>query len=464
MNSLSTKTQPPLEKFQLLNKPTLIITKRLQENIAYAHERAGSREWSGELITSERGKITDLDNWTIIAEDMFLVDIGSGAFTGYEVDKGGFKAADIIELYEAFPGLEEGTHKNHHIHTHHTMGAFMSGTDWENLNDRGILSNYFMMLVVDTKAPYDWVAHVGFPAKIKQQIYQRKVVSDMTIDFANNLDAYPSMIFGVNEKELVQDKVTEKTVLCVMECNIVKEAMCEQQLNPFQERYKRVASVVSSPLSSASTTYPPRWDTSRPGTIPQLSKSADSPTSEEKRYGSRQLGRKKGETKKQRQQNIMNMTEQEWNQSQEPTKGPYRFDHRHARGLLNAYIGIGTIEMQRMDFKDPISGILDYIRQETSGEIASFVEFFIPEMISWLESNFPQFTDEEYLSFLNNAHEYLKPFQFYPIIKKLCEQVDMELERFREELIIQQNKNEAEETVSSWAEDGPSMDYNGAHY
>lgn len=53
---------------------------------------------------------------------MFLVDIGSGAYTAYEVDKGGFKAADIVELFEAFPGLLDGSQKAHHIHSHHSMG------------------------------------------------------------------------------------------------------------------------------------------------------------------------------------------------------------------------------------------------------------------------------------------------------------------------------------------------------
>lgn len=401
---------------------------------------------------------------------MFLVDIGSSAFTGYEVDKGGFKAADIIELYEAFPGLEEGTHKNHHIHTHHNMGAFMSPTDWENLNDRGILSNYFMMLVVDTKTPYDWVAYVAFPSSIKQQVYQRKVISDITIEFANNLDAYQPLTLGVDEKEVTQDNATEKTVLCVMQCNIVKEEIGEQQLNPFQERYKRVASAVVTPVPSTSTTYPPRWGYSNAGPhhLPpgsQLRKNEDSPTSEKKRHGG-QGQRPKGQTKKQQraQQNIMSMTEAEWNRTQLPVKEPYKFEHRHVKALLNAYIGIGTIEMQRMDFKDPISGILDYVRQEPDSEIDSFVEFFIPEMGAWLESNYPEYTSEEYLSFLTTANNYLKPFQFYPIMQRLSKEVDMELENAKEELIIQQTGNEEGETPYYSITGGLAMDYTGADY
>lgn len=108
--------QAPLEKLELLNKPTLVITEKLKNQIDYLHKKVGSAEWSGELITREEGKITDLDDWKIIAEDIFLVDIGTAAYTSYEVDKGGFKSADIIELYDKFPGLLDGSQKNHHIH------------------------------------------------------------------------------------------------------------------------------------------------------------------------------------------------------------------------------------------------------------------------------------------------------------------------------------------------------------
>lgn len=111
-----------LERLELSNKPTLIITEKLQKQIKWLHEKCGAVEWSGELITSEQGSINDLEDWKITAEEIYLTDIGTSGFTGYEVDKGGFKAVDIIELYEAYPGLLEGTQKNHHIHTHHNMG------------------------------------------------------------------------------------------------------------------------------------------------------------------------------------------------------------------------------------------------------------------------------------------------------------------------------------------------------
>src|SRR6185312_9358256 len=133
MNNLGTANNTSLERLCLSNKPKVIITPELKDQIDFLHNMVGSKEWSGELITREEGVITDLDNWTITCENIYLADIGSGAFTGYEVDKGGFKAVDIIEMYDEYPDLLEGKVKNQHIHTHHSMQTFFSGTDWSQL-------------------------------------------------------------------------------------------------------------------------------------------------------------------------------------------------------------------------------------------------------------------------------------------------------------------------------------------
>lgn len=107
-----------LPRYPLTNKPTVVLTEKLHRQIDYLHSKCPGKEWSGELITHEEGNINDPDNWRIICEEVFLADIGSAGGTDYEVDKGGFKAVDIVELFEAYSGLLEGTQKKQHIHTH----------------------------------------------------------------------------------------------------------------------------------------------------------------------------------------------------------------------------------------------------------------------------------------------------------------------------------------------------------
>jgi hypothetical protein len=161
----------------------------------------------------------------VIAEDIFLADVGSGAFTGYEVDKGGFKNVDIIQMYDAFPGLLEGKQKNHHIHTHHSMGTFFSGTDWEQLEDRGILCNYFIMLIVDFKG--DYKAKVAFKGN-------KKVDAAPVIEFANNAD-------GLTPFKLKQGEQEE--VLVVMDMKIQYPAVSHQV--PLSQDVRKVMAELS---------------------------------------------------------------------------------------------------------------------------------------------------------------------------------------------------------------------------
>ena len=199
------------------------------------HTSHGHNEWSGELITSEQGSITDIENWIITAQEIFLADLGTPGFTGYEVDKGGFKSADIIQMYTEYPGLLDGTLKNHHIHSHHSMGAFFSGTDWENLNDRSLVSNYFMMLIVNIAGNY--VAKVAFKA-VKTGGGKKQLV------FSNNLDGIPPI-------PLEED--VDKEMLVVMDCKISHINKTVDDV--FRNRYSALIATKKREEEEKATTY-----------------------------------------------------------------------------------------------------------------------------------------------------------------------------------------------------------------
>lgn len=229
MNATNNPAFPPsLDRLELFNTPTLVITPRLRQQIDFLHEKVGSAEWSGELITSEKGSITNLSQWQIIAEDLFLVDIGDSTYTEYRVGEGSFKEADIIDLYDAYPGLMEGTHKAQHLHSHHTMGAFFSGTDWRNLGDRAGSANYCLMLIVNFDGSY--VAKVAWKAT-------RKIEGAQVLQFSNNLDALPAI--------QLEGRVTEEEeVLVIVDCKIEMEMVASEALSPsFTSRYEDVSRV-----------------------------------------------------------------------------------------------------------------------------------------------------------------------------------------------------------------------------
>lgn len=211
-----------LEKITLTCQPKLVITEKLQKQINFLHSKVGRNEWSGELITHEIGTINDLGDWTIVADEIFLADVGSGAYTGYQVDRGGFKAVDIIQMYDKYPGLLDGSLKNHHIHTHHDMGAFFSGTDMENLEDRGVDSNYFLMLIVDFAGKYK--AKVAFKARKKDS-------GSPILEFVNNEDGFtPIQLRGSDDKE----------ILVIMDCRIEYDMPPVVIDQDFEERYAAV--------------------------------------------------------------------------------------------------------------------------------------------------------------------------------------------------------------------------------
>jgi proteasome lid subunit RPN8/RPN11 len=134
------------------------ITKKLKDQIDFLHKKIGTTEWSGVLFyKTETTDFSVLKNLKFTANDMFLMDIGSSVYTEYEFNKNIMTAYDVIEdAIESDIGM---------IHTHHSMGAFFSGTDIKELEDNSKLYNYYISLIVDFKEEYQ--CKIVFPSKSK---------------------------------------------------------------------------------------------------------------------------------------------------------------------------------------------------------------------------------------------------------------------------------------------------------
>jgi hypothetical protein len=108
------------------------------------------------------------------------------------------------------------------------MGTFFSGTDWENLEDRALVSNYFLMLIVNFAG--DVKAKVAFKAIMEGN-------SGTKLVFANNGDGY---------SPLTLDEKKEKEVLVVMDCKIETEPDELEVPKDFKERYEAVKKAIES--------------------------------------------------------------------------------------------------------------------------------------------------------------------------------------------------------------------------
>jgi len=162
------KSNPTVKKvsypiYEMEAKGRLILPMEMINQIMYLHASIGKTEWSGlllyEVVSGNPSKPSD---FVLKVKHIFLMDIGSAAFTEYETD------GDIVDLYDNVEGAMEM--KIGHVHSHHDMSAFFSGTDTDELMVNVDKHNYYLSLIVNFSGNY--VAKVAF-------LSERKLVSQM---------------------------------------------------------------------------------------------------------------------------------------------------------------------------------------------------------------------------------------------------------------------------------------------
>ena len=131
------------------DKAQIVITAKLASRINLLHNQVESgNEWSGLLVFRiTKGGINDLKNLEISCEDVYPMDFGDATFTSFE---GG---EDWLKFFDQFPEVnpltkEEGWYLGK-IHSHHSMQAFHSGTDTDDLYENAPKLPFFLSLVVN---------------------------------------------------------------------------------------------------------------------------------------------------------------------------------------------------------------------------------------------------------------------------------------------------------------------------
>ena len=79
----------------------LYISQFLQDQIDILHNEVGATEWSGVLFYSVQEGDINLKDYTILAEAVYPMDIGTSSYTEFDYTGKLFNAFDLI------PGLEE---------------------------------------------------------------------------------------------------------------------------------------------------------------------------------------------------------------------------------------------------------------------------------------------------------------------------------------------------------------------
>lgn len=134
---------PTLKKQSTTYK--LIVPEKVEEKIRYLIRKFPSTEWSGVLFYSHTGGF-ETGDLVINCEDIYPMDLGTSGFTEFSMaPEVSNYIANNMELFDCEMAL---------VHSHHSMGAFFSGTDLSTLQKEGNDTNCFVSLVVDTRGTY----------------------------------------------------------------------------------------------------------------------------------------------------------------------------------------------------------------------------------------------------------------------------------------------------------------------
>lgn len=156
-----TKVYLPLEKGT--EKYKITIPENVEEKIRYFCNKIHDIEWSGILFYDVNGTFEHND-LNIICKDIYLMDIGSSAFTEFEMSP---EVISYMARHSALLQCKTGL-----IHSHNNMATFFSGTDTSTLQMEGTDRNHFVSLIVNNAGSYT--------AGITKQVTYTKHISELS--------------------------------------------------------------------------------------------------------------------------------------------------------------------------------------------------------------------------------------------------------------------------------------------
>nr|DAH00689.1 MAG TPA: Ubiquitin-like protein [Crassvirales sp.] len=125
----------------------LTVTEELERKIRYYLDRFPNTEYSGTLFYRVTGSFEEM-NLEVTAFDFLLQDIGTSTYTEFNM------SPDVVAYMVDNPELLDENVYQGLMHSHHTMGAFFSGTDDATLREEGSDRTHFLSLIIDTRGTY----------------------------------------------------------------------------------------------------------------------------------------------------------------------------------------------------------------------------------------------------------------------------------------------------------------------
>lgn len=122
----------------------LNIPNKVEQKIRLLCKEIWTTEWSGILFYNYEGSF-DEDNLVLTCEDIYLMDIGTAAYTEFDMSPEVISYMTDNDLLDCQIGL---------IHSHNNMNTFFSATDINTLKKEGFNKNHFLSLIVNNEGNY----------------------------------------------------------------------------------------------------------------------------------------------------------------------------------------------------------------------------------------------------------------------------------------------------------------------
>lgn len=205
----------------------IVIPESVEAKIRHLCSIVHDVEWSGTLFYRYEGSLED-GTFKVICVDLFVMDIGSSAYTEYD------ESPDVLTYRIEHDLLGEDIQEGL-IHSHNNMSTFFSGTDTNTLIDEGTNSNHFVSLIVNNAGVYT----AGVTRKITTAIK-----AEAHIKYTENeyYDSYDNQRISTKDNQVREEDREETKVTQIIEW-FELEVEKADVVNNFEEIDSRLAEI-----------------------------------------------------------------------------------------------------------------------------------------------------------------------------------------------------------------------------
>lgn len=205
----SFQKSPNYKNITLKGEPMVHLSSKVWDKIRFLCNKISQVEWSGCIFykfLSEDATLSDTSSLTIKIMDLIPLDKGTTGFTEYNFDERVLKYMTEMDYFDLKIG---------HIHSHHNMKTFFSGTDMSELNDNSEFIKPYLSLIVNNHQEFS--CKLGFRVQSQPAVYQYQDVNGEWTKMTSKEDAdtitvaaydckiYPPIVkYDVDDRFMIQ--------------------------------------------------------------------------------------------------------------------------------------------------------------------------------------------------------------------------------------------------------------------